>query len=115
MPGTQWLTKHKALQCLETQGEFTHGKRTLHVQATLTQSFEIFRHIIFGTIDDTQVLGSTTFDRRLNGTMLALRDKLQGLDHHAFTTTPGQLLPPAHTLLDTDRIGDINGQMRRGK
>src|SRR5260370_24641742 len=101
MHTTQRLAMHKALQCLDTQSELTHSKQALHAQATPTQPFEIFRHIILGAVDDAQVLGPATLDRRLNGTMSALRDKLQRLGHHALTPTPGELVPPAHTLLNT--------------
>ena len=115
MYAAQRFSVYKTLQGFDSETEFAHSERAFCTSASHAQPLQVCGHVVFWTVDDAQVFWPATFYRWLHNAALPSGYEIKWLDHHAFTTTLCQALPPAYGLLKAGGIGDIDEEIGRGE
>lgn len=90
------------------EGEFTKRKIAFASEAALTESNYICRCVVFGTVDDAEILVASHLQSGLNKSLLAAGNERARLDHHPFATITGQILPPSDCISDGVLIAERN-------
>ena len=98
----------EAVECFHAEDELALGHRALVAEPALLEPDEVFRGIIFGTVDDAEIFAAAAFHRRLDQTTRAAGDERARLHHHAFATRGGHGFPPGGGLGDGVRVIEIN-------
>jgi hypothetical protein len=104
---------YESLQCFQSQGEFTEGKRSFGAKTSALEPFQVFGQRVFGSVDDPEVFSSSNLNGRLREPVPSLRHKLQRLYHHALAAGCRQFLLPLDSSLLIRFVGEIHNSERR--
>ena len=108
MNSTQRLTTDKTFEGFDAEGKLALRQRTLAPQSAGTQTVEMSREGVFGTIDNAKVLAAAAFHAGLHNPTAAFCNEIHWLHNHTLTAALGVFAPPINGLALTHRIEEID-------
>ena len=90
------------------------ARERLAAKPRFAKSFQVAWQQIFRPVNDAQILGAATFERRLNQAIVVVIHPVERLDDHAFSAARGQFEPPILGIGDRFFVAQIQLAKRRG-
>jgi hypothetical protein len=91
------LTSNTPFHRLNAKSKLSKGQRPLATKASVSQARQVLFRVVFGAVDNPQVLFPPAFDGWLHETFFSTHDPVSRFDDHPFTPTSGQARPKDST------------------